>query len=95
MTNASAPLWFYCRQTGYVIDLEAKNSALNDPYCSHCEAGMVFAINPTTAMSFNAFQAAAKNSSSNHAPGSAASGSFPSAFASLLAVGGVFSGLLL
>ena len=45
MTNASAPLWFYCRQTGYVIDLEAKNSALNAPYCSHCEAGMVFAIN--------------------------------------------------
>ena len=56
---------------------------------------MVFAINPTTAMSFNAFQAAAKNSSSNHAPGSAASGWSPSAFASLLAVGGVFSGLLL
>ena len=101
MTNASAPLWFYCRQTGYVIDLEAKNSTLNAPYCSHCETGMVFAINPTAAMSFSAFQAAAKNSNSNGAPApapapaNAASGSSPSTFASLLAVGGVFSSLLL
>jgi len=41
VNNASAPLWFYCRQTG------------------HCAAGMVFAVNPTAAKSFNAFQAAA------------------------------------
>ena len=64
---------------------------------------MVFAINPTAAMSFSAFQAAAKNSNSNGAPApapapapaNAASGSSPSTFASLLAVGGVFSSLLL
>jgi len=42
LMNASAPLWFYCRQTG------------------HCEQGMVFAINPTAAKSFDAFQANAK-----------------------------------
>ncbi|KAH9833018.1 Cupredoxin [Rhodofomes roseus] len=40
--NASAPLWFYCKQTG------------------HCAKGMVFAINPTAAKSFSAFQAAAE-----------------------------------
>ncbi|KZT71390.1 hypothetical protein DAEQUDRAFT_128898 [Daedalea quercina L-15889] len=45
--NTSAPLWFYCRQTG------------------HCEAGMVFAINPTASKSFSAFQAAAKATTSN------------------------------
>jgi len=44
VTNASSPLWFYCRQTG------------------HCQQGMVFAINPTAAKSFDAFQAAAKAS---------------------------------
>jgi len=44
VTNASSPLWFYCRQTG------------------HCQQGMVFAINPTAAKSFAAFQAAAKAS---------------------------------
>ena len=41
VTNASAPLWFFCRQTG------------------HCAKGMVFAVNPTAAKSFEAFQAAA------------------------------------
>jgi len=46
MTNASAPLWFYCKQTG------------------HCAKGMVFAVNPTAAKSFDAFQAAAKASGS-------------------------------
>jgi hypothetical protein len=44
--NASAPLWFYCSQT-------TANS-------THCQAGMVFAINPTEAKSFDAYQAAAK-----------------------------------
>jgi len=41
INNVSAPLWFYCRQTG------------------HCEKGMVFAVNPTAAKTFAAFQAAA------------------------------------
>jgi len=43
--NASAPLWFFCRQT---------NPA------SHCHAGMVFAVNPTAEKTFAAFQAAAE-----------------------------------
>jgi plastocyanin len=42
VTNTSAPMWFYCRQTG------------------HCAQGMVFAVNPTAAKSFAAFQAAAE-----------------------------------
>ncbi|PAV23501.1 serine-threonine rich [Pyrrhoderma noxium] len=41
LNNDSAPLWFFCAQTG------------------HCEKGMVFAVNPTAAKSFDAFQAAA------------------------------------
>jgi len=45
--NASAPLWFYCKQTG------------------HCAKGMVFAINPTAAKSFSAFQTAAEATGSN------------------------------
>ncbi|KII89138.1 hypothetical protein PLICRDRAFT_40770 [Plicaturopsis crispa FD-325 SS-3] len=52
LNNASAPLWFYCRQTG------------------HCQKGMVFAVNPTAAKSFEAFQAAAMGNSST-ASGSA------------------------
>ncbi|KAF8489785.1 Cupredoxin [Russula emetica] len=36
----------------------------------HCEEGMVFAINPTQNKSFDAFQAAAKASSSNGTPAS-------------------------
>lgn len=43
--NASAPLWFYCAQTAPA---------------NHCNAGMVFAVNPTAEKSFDAFQAAAK-----------------------------------
>jgi len=43
--NASAPLWFFCAQT-------TTNS-------THCQAGMVFAINPTAAKNFTAFQQAA------------------------------------
>jgi len=49
--NATAPLWFYCKQG------------------AHCQAGMVFAINPNAEKTFEAFQAAAK------AGGGAASGS--------------------
>jgi len=40
--NASAPLWFFCAQT-------TANS-------THCEAGMVFAINPSATKTFAAFQ---------------------------------------
>jgi len=47
VNNASAPLWFYCRQTG------------------HCQQGMVFAVNPTAAKSFSAFQAAAMGQTAN------------------------------
>ncbi|KAH9930623.1 Cupredoxin [Fomitopsis serialis] len=59
LQNASAPLWFYCKQTG------------------HCAKGMVFAINPTAAKSFSAFQAAAEKtaSGSNSTGGGAGSAS--------------------
>jgi len=50
INNASAPLWFYCRQKTPV---------------SHCQTGMVFAVNPTAEKSFDAFQAAAKASASS------------------------------
>jgi len=43
--NASAPLWFFCAQTTNVS--------------THCQAGMVFAINPTATKNFTAFQQAA------------------------------------
>ncbi|KAF9447883.1 hypothetical protein P691DRAFT_775816 [Macrolepiota fuliginosa MF-IS2] len=55
LNNASAPLWFHCAQTSPVV---------------HCQAGMVFAVNPTADKSFNAFQANANGTSS----GGAASG---------------------
>ncbi|KAF7975842.1 hypothetical protein HWV62_8409 [Athelia sp. TMB] len=55
VTNATTPLWFYCRQAG------------------HCEAGMVFAVNPTANKTFAAFQAAAMASASGG--GASASGS--------------------
>ncbi|KJA27040.1 hypothetical protein HYPSUDRAFT_131873, partial [Hypholoma sublateritium FD-334 SS-4] len=41
ITNATAPLWFFCAQTSPV---------------SHCGSGMVFALNPTTAKNFSTFQ---------------------------------------
>jgi len=64
--NATAPLWFYCAQ---------KNPA------SHCQAGMVFAINPTAEKSFDAFLANAKASGS--ASGSSSPSGTPSATATL------------
>ncbi|GLB34675.1 hypothetical protein LshimejAT787_0202400 [Lyophyllum shimeji] len=51
--DASTPLWFFCAQT---------------KPANHCQAGMVFAINPTAEKSFAAYQANAKAST----PGSAA-----------------------
>ncbi|PIL24426.1 hypothetical protein GSI_14180 [Ganoderma sinense ZZ0214-1] len=54
INNASAPLWFYCRQA------------------KHCQAGMVFAVNPTAAKSFDAFKtAAAASTAVNGSPSSA------------------------
>jgi plastocyanin len=47
--NATAPLWFYCKQGAG----------------AHCRAGMVFAVNPTTDMTFAAFQANAANSTTS------------------------------
>jgi hypothetical protein len=41
---------------------------------SHCEQGMVFAVNPTANKTFGAFQAAANGSSSDGTPASTASG---------------------
>lgn len=45
ISNASAPLWFFCGQTAPA---------------NHCAAGMVFAINATPEKSFEAFLATAK-----------------------------------
>lgn len=60
--NATAPLWFYCAQ--------AKPA-------NHCQAGMVFAINPTAEKTFAAFQANAKASASGGAASGSASASAP------------------
>nr|VWP00660.1 Non-specific serine/threonine protein kinase (EC [Ganoderma boninense] len=59
INNASAPLWFYCRQA---------NALAN----RHCQAGMVFAVNPTAAKTFDMFKSAAALSTA--VDGSAASG---------------------
>lgn len=58
VSNASAPLWFYCRQG------------------RHCQAGMVFAVNPTTDETFDAFRAKATGSSTN-STNSSPGGSYP------------------
>ncbi|EKM55066.1 uncharacterized protein PHACADRAFT_183911 [Phanerochaete carnosa HHB-10118-sp] len=50
VTNTSAPLWFYCRQTG-IADVQRRHS--------HCGMGMVFAVNPTVNKTFAEFQSAA------------------------------------
>ncbi|KAF9567533.1 hypothetical protein CPC08DRAFT_703071 [Agrocybe pediades] len=48
VNNASAPLWFFCKQVPPA------------PALPHCQSGMVFAVNPTPAKTFDMFQAAAK-----------------------------------
>ncbi|KIK59564.1 hypothetical protein GYMLUDRAFT_245235 [Collybiopsis luxurians FD-317 M1] len=58
--NASAPLWFFCSQTTANF--------------THCQRGMVFAINPTANKSFEAFQNAALTSNSTSPPGQNPSG---------------------
>ncbi|KIM48795.1 hypothetical protein M413DRAFT_86148 [Hebeloma cylindrosporum] len=61
--NATAPLWFFCAQTNPV---------------SHCQKGMVFAVNPTATKTFAQFQANAmggnSSASASGSPSSGASG---------------------
>jgi plastocyanin len=56
VTNASTPLWFYCKQG------------------PHCKSGMVFAVNPTTEKTFDAFQSKATGASPS---GSSSTASLP------------------
>lgn len=65
--NATAPLWFYCAQT---------------TPADHCNAGMVFAINPTAEKSFDMFQATAKSSTPGAPPAASASSGAPAASSS-------------
>jgi len=60
VNDSSVPLWFYCAQTNPV---------------SHCESGMVFAINPTANKTFAQFQqtAMALNTTAGGTSGSASS----------------------
>jgi len=67
MTNASVPLWFYCRQTA------PKN---------HCQNGMVFAVNPTAEKSYAQFLATAMASSNSTNSTSSSSSAAPSGSAS-------------
>ncbi|KAJ3880699.1 hypothetical protein F5051DRAFT_152714 [Lentinula edodes] len=62
--NASAPLWFFCSQ---VL-----------PTTTHCQSGMVFAINPTAEKSFTAFQQAAIATNATSPTGQNPSGSIVS-----------------
>lgn len=76
ITNASAPLWFFCAQT---------------VPANHCQTGMVFAINPTAAKSFDAFQAAAKAGAAGGA-GAPPVASSPTGAAPTLATGAPTAG---
>jgi len=88
--NATAPLWFFCAQTSPV---------------SHCQKGMVFAINPSATKTFAQFQANAMGgSSASGSPSAGASGTPASSGTSpattsakgsgALKVGGSAAGLL-
>jgi len=72
VTNASAHLWFYCKQG------------------RHCQAGMVFAVNPTADKTFDAFKAKATgaNSSSSSGGSPSSTGTSPSPSASNNSSGG-------
>jgi len=52
--NVTTPTWWYCAQTIPKV---------------HCTTGMVFAVNPTAAKSFDSFQAAAMGLPAPAAPG--------------------------
>ncbi|KAK1231103.1 hypothetical protein PQX77_005792 [Marasmius sp. AFHP31] len=58
--NGTDPLWFYCSQTSNNTD--------------HCKSGMVFAVNPTVANTFEAFQVKAKSTGSGSGSGSGSAG---------------------
>jgi len=63
--NTTTPLWFFCAQTVPI---------------SHCQSGMVFAVNPTADKTFQAYQTNANNSASAGAgasgvPGATGTGS--------------------
>jgi len=66
VNNASAPLWFYCKQAGG----------------GHCKAGMVFAVNPTADKTFDAFKSKATGATSSSSTGSSSTASIPSPSAS-------------
>ena len=78
INNASAPLWFYCRQAKLVSCLVTRfvtKLIISLLPHSHCQAGMVFAINPTADKSFAAFQAKAMGATASaSSAGTAASG---------------------
>uniref|UniRef100_A0A8H7Y4V3 Cupredoxin n=1 Tax=Psilocybe cubensis TaxID=181762 RepID=A0A8H7Y4V3_PSICU len=59
VSNASSPIWFFCAQTMPV---------------SHCEQGMVFAVNAPPAKSFAQFQANAMNGGSTNANSTSTNG---------------------
>ena len=50
--NSSAPLWFYCSQTAL----------------SHCQSGMVFAVNPTAQDTIDEYASAAKGTQQSSSP---------------------------
>jgi len=53
--NVTSPLWFFCQQTTNTT--------------THCQDGMVFAINPTAAKNFTTFQATAMGTVSSSPAG--------------------------
>lgn len=72
--DPSTPLWFFCAQT-----IPA----------NHCQAGMVFAVNPTADKTFDAFQTAAKASGGN---ATTSSGSAPPSSTTAAPGGGAAAG---
>jgi len=79
ITNATAPLWFFCGQTAPA---------------NHCAAGMVFAINATPEKSFETFQATAKGGAppAGGAPAASSSSSVGGAPATTAPTGGLPTG---
>lgn len=57
--DPSTPLWFFCAQTvpvKYEFLFYSSHGMLPDRRFSHCQTGMVFAVNPTADKTFEAFQ---------------------------------------
>ena len=77
----TAPIWVYCKQT--------------NPK-SHCNAGMVFAVNaPTTGNTFDAFLAKAKNATNGAVTSTSGALSNAPAAGMFVAAAAVFAGALL